>query len=148
MKISAKGRYALLAMITLAQRRDGGSAEPLLSLAKHLDLSKLYLEQVFSLLRRAGLVQSIKGSQGGYRLARDPREITGWDILSATESALLEQAEARGEGSVPGMERTLRSMLFDPLDKAIAASLGSVTLEALAQEASRQDGQEGYIYII
>lgn len=148
MKISAKGRYALLAMITLTQRRDGGSAEPLLSLAKHLDLSKLYLEQVFSLLRRAGLVQSIKGPQGGYRLAKDPREITGWDILSATESALLEQAEARGEGSVPGIERTLRSMLFDPLDKAISASLGSVTLEALAQEANRQDSQEGYIYII
>ncbi len=80
MKISTKGRYALAAMISMAQRESISGVETLAALSGRLGLSKLYLEQVFSLLRRAELVLSVKGAQGGYRLARSARDISGWDI--------------------------------------------------------------------
>ena len=83
MRISAKGRYALAAVVSMAQQYQGGEYITLLSISEKLGISKIYLEQVFSLLRRSGLVDSVKGAQGGYRLSRAPRLITAWEILSA-----------------------------------------------------------------
>ena len=76
MKISAKGRYGLAAMTYLARNYASGSPVTIVSISEKLGISKIYLEQVFSLLKRARLVNSIKGSQGGYQLSRAPREIT------------------------------------------------------------------------
>lgn len=148
MKISTKGRYALAAMISLAQHEDGEGVETLAALSSRLGLSKLYLEQVFSLLRRAGLVLSVKGAQGGYRLARGARDITGWDILSAAENGLFDLAEATVAESSPGIERAMRDGLFEPLDLAAQTALEAVSLYDLAEEASRPAADDGYIYII
>ena len=74
MKISAKGRYGLAAMTCLARNFASGSPITIISISEKLGISKIYLEQVFSLLKRAQLVNSIKGSQGGYQLSREPRE--------------------------------------------------------------------------
>ena len=74
MKISAKGRYGLAAMTYLARNYASGSPITIISISEKLGISKIYLEQVFSLLKRARLVNSIKGSQGGYQLAREPRD--------------------------------------------------------------------------
>ena len=85
MKISAKGRYGLAAMTYLARNYASGSPITIISISEKLGISKIYLEQVFSLLKRANLVHSIKGSQGGYQLAREPRAISAYDILSSIE---------------------------------------------------------------
>ena len=69
MKISAKGRYGLAAMTYLARNYAAGTPITIVSISEKLGISKIYLEQVFSLLKRARLVNSIKGSQGGYQLA-------------------------------------------------------------------------------
>ena len=90
MKISAKGRYGLAAMTYLARNYASGSPVTIVSISEKLGISKIYLEQVFSLLKRARLVNSIKGSQGGYQLSRAPREITPYDILSSIELSLME----------------------------------------------------------
>lgn len=148
MKISTKGRYALAAMVCLAQREGEGEPETLGALAGRLELSKLYLEQVFSLLRRAGLVQSLKGAQGGYRLGRDAGRISALDILLATESALFEVAEATVPQSAPGIERALSEGVFAPLDRAADAALRAVSLRELALQAGDAASAEGYIYMI
>lgn len=148
MKISTKGRYALAAMVSLAQRENEEGVETLAALSGRLGLSKLYLEQVFSVLRRAGLVLSVKGAQGGYRLAREARDITGWDILSAAENSLFEQAEATVVESSPGIERAIRAELFEPLDLAVKTALEAVSLHDLAEEANQPAADDGYIYII
>ena len=89
MKISAKGRYGLAAMTYLARNYASGSPVTIVSISEKLGISKIYLEQVFSLLKRARLVNSIKGSQGGYQLSRAPREITPYDILSSIELYMM-----------------------------------------------------------
>ena len=148
MKISTKGRYALAAMISMAQRESISGVETLAALSGRLGLSKLYLEQVFSLLRRAELVLSVKGAQGGYRLARGARDMTCWDILSAVENSLFDQADATVADRSPGIERAMRDGVFTPLDLAVRTALEAVSLDDLAEEANLPETDDGYIYII
>lgn len=87
MKISTKGRYALRLMLDLALNNTGEYIT-IKSIATRQDISEKYLEQIISLLNRAGYVKSIRGAQGGYRLAKDPIEYTVGMILRLTEGNL------------------------------------------------------------
>lgn len=98
MKLSTKGRYAMVAMADLALL-DEDVLTPLSDLSKRQDISLPYLEQLFVKLRRAGLVNSVRGPGGGYRLARPASEIRVVEIFSAvdeTVSALHTGAGASG----------------------------------------------------
>ena len=87
MKLSTKGRYGIKAMLDLAvYGADGHIA--LKSIAERQQISGNYLEQLIAALRKAGLVKSVRGAQGGYTLAHDPREITVGQILRALEGSL------------------------------------------------------------
>lgn len=87
MKISTKGRYALRLMLDLAVYNTG---EPvcLKDVARRQEISEKYLEQIISMLNKAGFVRSIRGAQGGYMLTRDPSEYTVGSILRLTEGDL------------------------------------------------------------
>ena len=87
MKISTKGRYALRLMVDLALNNTG---EPisLKDIARKENISDKYLEQIISVLNKAGYVRSIRGAQGGYHLAKSPEQITVGMILRATEGDL------------------------------------------------------------
>ena len=87
MKISTKGRYGLRAMVDMAVYSAGDHIS-LKSIAERQNISEGYLEQVFSILRKAGLINSVKGAQGGYILAGRTDEITVGDILRALEGKL------------------------------------------------------------
>ena len=87
LKISTKGRYALRVMIDLAQHRDEGLI-PLHEIAQRQGITVKYLEQIISLLGRAGFLQSVRGKSGGYRLVREPEDYTVGEILRATEGKL------------------------------------------------------------
>ena len=98
MKLSTKGRYALVALADIALQ-DGESLVNLSEISKRQDISLPYLEQLFVKLRRSGLVESVRGPGGGYRLAQAPSEIRVVDILTAvdeTVSALHTGAGASG----------------------------------------------------
>lgn len=88
MKISTKGRYALRLMLDLALNNTGEYIS-IKSIASRQDISEKYLEQIISLLNRAGYVKSIRGAGGGYRLSKDPREYTVGMILRLTEGSLM-----------------------------------------------------------
>ncbi|CAB1239988.1 Rrf2 family transcriptional regulator [Ruminococcaceae bacterium BL-6] len=135
MRISAKGRYALAAMISMAETYSNGEYITVISISEKLGISKIYLEQVFSLLKRGGLVTSIKGAQGGYQLARMPRQITALEVLSAVELSLFEPTEATVKDKAPEIEEAMRVSAFNKLDEAVKAALGSVNLSDLAMEA-------------
>lgn len=87
MKISTKGRYALRLMLDLAVYNTG---EPisLKDIAKRQEISEKYLEQIISVLSKGGMVQSVRGAQGGYFLRREPRDYTVGEILRLTEGDL------------------------------------------------------------
>ncbi|MBQ9066690.1 MAG: Rrf2 family transcriptional regulator [Clostridia bacterium] len=87
MMISTKGRYALRVMIDLATY-SGGEYITLKEISGREDISVKYLEQVISLLNRAGFLQSLRGNNGGYRLAKPATQITAGDILRAAEGTL------------------------------------------------------------
>lgn len=87
MKISTKGRYALRMMLDLAIN-DNGEYIPIKAIAARQKISEKYLEQIISILSRAGFVISVRGAQGGYKLARKPEEYTVGMILRLTEGSL------------------------------------------------------------
>lgn len=87
MKISTRGRYAVRVMLDLAAHNNGECIK-VKSIAKRQDLSEKYLEQIISILNKAGFVKSIRGAQGGYRLAKAPEEYTVGMILRLTEGSL------------------------------------------------------------
>lgn len=96
MKLSTRGKYGLYAMLYLAQKADEGP-QPLKSIAQ-LALPDQYLEQLLGCLRKAGLVTTVRGAQGGYQIAKSPREITVGHIINAMEGPLnLSECVAEGD---------------------------------------------------
>ena len=87
MQISTKGRYALRFLLDLSQHQDQGPVA-LKSIAERQGISKKYLEHVISMLNPTGMLNITRGYQGGYRLAKDPSDITVADVLRATEGGL------------------------------------------------------------
>lgn len=87
MKISTKGRYALKIMLDLAQHNDGEYIK-VKDIAARQDISEKYLEQIIAILGRAGYVNSVRGAQGGYYLAKDPKEYTVGMILRLMEGSI------------------------------------------------------------
>lgn len=103
MKLSTKGRYAMVALADMALSPEDGEGRPglvtLADVSRRQNISLPYLEQLFVRLRRAGLVESVRGPGGGYRLARAPSEIRVSEVLEAvdeTVSALHKGAGAKG----------------------------------------------------
>ena len=84
MKMSTRGRYGIKAMLELALVYDTGMMS-VRSIAQKQKISELYLEQLFSILKKANLIKSVRGAKGGYSLTRTPKEITIKDIIDVVE---------------------------------------------------------------
>jgi Rrf2 family protein len=138
MRISAKGRYALAAVISMASNHTAGEYTTVISISEKLGISKIYLEQVFALLKRGGIVNSIKGSQGGYQLARMPRQISLYDVLSSVEASLFESVEDTVREKAPDIEAAMRLEAFEKIDEAQKSLMKGISLEHLAEETERQ----------
>jgi Rrf2 family iron-sulfur cluster assembly transcriptional regulator len=129
MKLGAKGRYAVTAMVDLAQQEHGGPvALSDISIRQNLPLN--FLEQLFSKLKKAGLVCSVRGQKGGYALAKAAEEITVTLIVQAVEESLKTTACTPGsEVSCKGASsRCLTHDLWAGLEREIQNYLSSVTL--------------------
>ncbi|NLC76900.1 MAG: Rrf2 family transcriptional regulator, partial [Clostridia bacterium] len=137
MRISAKGRYALAAVTFMAQHYNSGEYITVISIAEELGISKIYLEQVFSLLKKAEIVLSSKGAQGGYQLTRMPEQITVLDVLAAVEVSLFEQAQETVPEKAPEIEKALRLSVFEVLDESVAKILSWITVADLGYEADK-----------
>jgi len=148
MKISVKGRYGLAVLINMAQNYDNGENTTVLSFANKLGFSKIYLEQVFSLIKRAKLVNAIKGAQGGYQLSREPQHITVYDILAAIEYPIFEKTEETVSENAMDIEKAMQRSVFDKLDKTIETTLKSITLRDLANDAESFKSDNGFMFYI
>ena len=148
MKISAKGRYGLAAMSYIAQNHRTGSPITIISIAEKLGISKIYLEQVFSLLKRAGLVTSIKGAQGGYQLVQAPAAITVYDILGAIELALVEKAEDTVKEQAPALDKALQRAVFEVIDSTLQEKLQAISLQDILNETEKQKSAGDFMYFI
>lgn len=148
MRVSAKGRYGLAAMIELAWLGNEQRHVPVAQLAENLGISKIYLEQIFALLKRGGLVISVKGAQGGYKLSRRPQEISVCDILSASEQILFEPTEDSVSDKAPSVETVMQEDVFAPLNEAIVASLEKIRLSDLVDDYLARKNENNYMFYI
>ncbi len=143
MKVSTKGRYALRIMLDLALH-DSGGLVPLKEIAARQDITLKYMEQIISPLSKAGFVQSLRGSNGGYRLARKPSEYTVGDILRTLEGPLAPTACLEGgkEVNCPRADTCATITFWSGLNRVINEYVDSVTLEDLV---NRQLGTNDYV---
>ena len=133
MKLSTKGRYAMVALVDLAT--SPGSLTTLAEISRRQSISLPYLEQLFVRLRRAGLVESVRGPGGGYRLARTPETIRIADVLGAvdeTVSALHVGAGASG-GSSGTRAQSLSNRLWEGLSAHVYVFLHNHSLADVAK---------------
>lgn len=139
MKISTKGRYGLTIMMDLAKHYGKGPI-PLKSIAERHDLSEHYLEQLVAPLRNAGLVRSIRGAYGGYKLAHSPEDISAGDVIRVLEGPIspVEFAEE---------DDPARRDLWRRIRDTIAHELDSTTLAQLINYSSNGD-EDNYMYYI
>jgi Rrf2 family protein len=136
LKLSTKGKYALYAMHYLALK-SGEGPQPLKSIAE-MGVPEQYLEQLLGNLRRAGLLKTVRGAQGGYELAKAPTDITVGDIIEATEGpislsdCLSETAHCAKSGSCAARG------VWDKLTNSINDLLQGISLEDMLKQ-----GKEG-----
>ncbi len=148
MRISSKARYGLASMIFLALISVDGENITVVSISEKLGISKIYLEQVFSLLKRAGLVISVKGALGGYQLTRKPEKITAYEIIYAIETSLFERTDASVEMNSNYIELAMEGLVWDELDRSIAQTLKKVTLADLKNQAENNMNKNDYMFYI
>ena len=129
MKLSTRGKYGLYAMLYLAQKADEGP-QPLKAIAQ-LALPDQYLEQLLGCLRKAGLVTTVRGAQGGYRLAKPPAQITVGHIIDAMEGPLnLSECAVEGEPfSCPHSDGCPARHVWEYLTNSINDLLYSISLQ-------------------
>ncbi|MDF2819579.1 MAG: rrf2 family protein putative transcriptional regulator [Clostridiales bacterium] len=147
MRISAKCRYGLAAMVFIAKNTNPNECITIISISEKLEISKIYLEQVFSLLKRSGLVNSIKGSQGGYQLATSPDKITVGEIMRAIELNMFEKTERAVADSSIAIDKSMETLIWDRLNTSITSVIDSVTLQELVNEADKNDDGNLMFYI-
>lgn len=145
MKISTRGRYALRFMIDLAQHNNGEFIA-LKDVSARQDISIKYLEQITSLLSKFGLLLSVRGPQGGYKLSRAPSQYTIGQILRITEGNLAPVACLETpENTCPRREECQTLQLWKGLANVVNNYLDSVSLEDLVQQNTPA---ENYDYVI
>lgn len=139
MKISTKGRYALRLMLDVALHSHG-AAVPLRDVAQRQEISDKYLEQIISILNKAGYVRSIRGPQGGYLLTRQPEEYTVGMILRLTEGSLAPVACLESDvNTCDRSENCVTLRVWEKLKDAIDGVVDHITLADLL-EWSREGG--------
>ena len=131
MKISTKGRYALRLMLDVALHSHG-AAVPLRDVAQRQEISDKYLEQIISILNKAGFVRSVRGPQGGYALQQTPDKYTIGMILRLTEGSLSPVECLDDNGAICDREENcVTQILWKKLDDAIKGVVDHITLEDL-----------------
>ncbi len=135
MRLTSKGRYAVMAMADLASNGGGERAVPLQEVAARQDISLSYLEQLFARLRKAGLVSGVRGPGGGYRLSRPAAQILAAEIISAVNEPI--KATRCRDGSLKSCQgkagRCIAHDLWDELGRQISVFLSGVTLEDVVE---------------
>ena len=130
MIISSKGKYGLVALMDICLY-SGSEAVTLKSVSKRQNISERYLEQIFSILRKGGIITSKKGAQGGYFLARTAADITVGEILNILEGDLkiVSPSEERND-----IECFMQKNIWNNINRQIEDYFDSVTLEALVKD--------------
>ncbi len=149
MKISTRGEYGIRAMLDIALNSGEGPVT-LKSISERQEISEPYLEQLVSCLRKAGLVVSTRGAQGGYELGREPDRITIGDLLRVLEGPIAPVEcvnEAGNDRACSNAHHCATRVLWQKLRDSMIEVLDSTTLADLVETSKNLD-KEGIMYYI
>ena len=137
MKLTSKGRYAVTAMLDVALHGAQGPV-PLADISERQGISLSYLEQLFAKLRRQGLVSSVRGPGGGYRLGDDADKIAVGQVIRAVNES-VEATKCHGTEGCSGSGRCLTHSLWEQLSERISSFLDGISLAELMATRDVQD---------
>ncbi|HWI54921.1 MAG TPA: Rrf2 family transcriptional regulator [Desulfobacteria bacterium] len=145
MKISTKGHYGVQAMFDLAQHFGEGPIS-LKSVAERQGLSEHYLEQLIAVLRKAGLVKSVRGAQGGYILARQPNDIKVGDIIRVLEGPIAPEECVKEEDAEQCLkaEFCITRSVWERVRISIEDVLDSISLADMCKDAEKAKMNKNY----
>ncbi len=132
MWVSTKAQYGMRALVEIAA--GGERPTSLKVVAERQDLSHQYLEQIFALLRRAGIVESVRGAHGGYRLARSPEQITALEVVELLEGTLAPVTCIEDAATCDRTGHCVTEPLWRRVDHAVRTVLGNTTVAELLAE--------------
>jgi Rrf2 family protein len=132
MKLSTKGRYGVKAMVDLAIHY-GGEPISIKTISERQNISEYYLEQLFSPLRKAELIRSIRGAQGGYVLSRSPKDITIAEIMEVLEGP-IEISNCLDENSCNNVDCCATRLLWAKIKNSIDSVTKSTTLQDILDD--------------
>ncbi len=148
MKLSTKGRYGLRAMVDIALYADQ-EAVSITQIAERQSISVNYLEQLIAKLKKAGLVNGIRGAQGGYVLAKGPTSISVGDVLRALEGSLnpVDCAEMSDSGDTCSeADQCVTKYVWKRIGDAINETVDGISLsELIANHPDFREGKEGKV---
>ena len=149
MKLSTKGRYGLRALVDLAWYGKGEHLA-LYQVAERQGISENYLEQVFSTMRKAGLVKSVKGAQGGYVLTQKPESIHVGTVLRVLEGDLLitDHDGSDGEPEASSIQASLQAVVWDRVNEAVLKVVDDLTLADLVDDYRKRIGEGSLMFFI
>lgn len=135
MKLSTKGRYGVKAMVELAINY-GADPISIKTISERQNISEYYLEQLFSPLRKANLIISIRGAQGGYILSKEPKDISVADIISVLEGPIEISSCLDGE-ICDNLDSCATRLLWEKLKKSIDEVMQSVSLQDIVDDYNK-----------
>ena len=148
MRLSAKGEYAITALLDLAMH-DKEGLQPIQEIAARQGSPQRYLEQVLLQLKRAGLLESRRGSAGGYRLSRPADQVTVGTVLRAVEGSISGAGAARRAGGhVPAESIGDLSDLWREISEAVSGVVDRLTLDDLRRRAEDRRSRASPMYHI
>lgn len=144
MKVSTKGRYALRLMLDLALNNTGEYIK-IKNISERQEVSEKYLEQIVTALSKSGYVKSVRGAQGGYKLAFPPEKYTVGMILRLTEGSLSPVACIEDETECGRIDECITIEVWKRLDEAIKGVVDSITLADLVDWQMKKINNNYYI---
>lgn len=132
MKLSTKGRYGVKAMVDLAINY-GKEPISIKSISERQNISEYYLEQLFSPLRKEGIIKSTRGAQGGYILTKDPKEISIYQIITILEGP-IEVSNCTNENSCNNIDCCATRLLWVKIKDSIDSVTKSTTLKDIVDD--------------
>lgn len=148
MKLSTKGKYGVKALFELAMYQGTGPMS-LKAIAERQGLSEHYLEQLAAPLRKAGLIVSVRGAQGGYTLARPANQISVGDVIRVLEGPIgFTDCSSEGEPCPEGATESVMHSVWANVTRQIIAVIDGITLQDLADQAREKQEQQNIMYQI